>query len=491
MKKWIACLTVALLLILSGCQTLDGINMNQAMKNSLTATSGESTRTIAITLLPDDKVELSGETKKWADLLGAFKLTLSEVKTQDMQHMSFKGELAFAKGNIPFMVNASGTDIMIQTEGSKKPIVIRYAGDKAKGEQLSGQLTNFSNQLMVSLAQNMPNPSRFITKSVNLPIHDEMLTLKNVHAELNGAELTTWVKGLLANLSDDDSTKSLIGQLYDIFAGSQDSNLLSDALGIDVPFLDNKSFVVGLVMGFLNSKNTVDEFLSTDKGKKVSPLLNNKQSLAADIYIDSNNLIRKSAYELKLELPPEEWEGLAGVKVTMNSEMWNINKPVEMEKVDLFKTGIAEFTGAINPSKLLASFDPKSLAYKVLKEDFRITNKDIRLVMDNSGRNAAAPYNKNGTVFVPARFVSEQLDADVDWDEATKQVKINDELRGVKIIMTIGNQTASVNGVFKKLESAPELTNGLTFVPVRFIAEQLGGIVGWDQDTGTVVIVRD
>lgn len=50
------------------------------------------------------------------------------------------------------------------------------------------------------------------------------------------------------------------------------------------------------------------------------------------------------------------------------------------------------------------------------------------------------------------------------------------------VVLTIGQQSAAVNGESVSLDTAPviEPESGRTFVPVRFIGETLGAYVGWD-----------
>ena len=54
--------------------------------------------------------------------------------------------------------------------------------------------------------------------------------------------------------------------------------------------------------------------------------------------------------------------------------------------------------------------------------------------------------------------------------------------------MTVDSTTAIVGGTNVKLESAPVLRNGTTFVPIRFIAEKLGAKVEFDPNTRVVRI---
>jgi sugar lactone lactonase YvrE len=60
-----------------------------------------------------------------------------------------------------------------------------------------------------------------------------------------------------------------------------------------------------------------------------------------------------------------------------------------------------------------------------------------------------------------------------------------------KIVLQIGNQTASVNDEDVVLEAAPYIKNGRTMVPIRFIAESLGAEVGWDNTTKSITIEKE
>ena len=60
----------------------------------------------------------------------------------------------------------------------------------------------------------------------------------------------------------------------------------------------------------------------------------------------------------------------------------------------------------------------------------------------------------------------------------------------MKIEMTIGSKTATVDGKKETLLRAPDIVNGTTLVPVRFIAEHLGCTVNYYADTGKIEIIK-
>lgn len=95
---------------------------------------------------------------------------------------------------------------------------------------------------------------------------------------------------------------------------------------------------------------------------------------------------------------------------------------------------------------------------------------------------------KNGAALVPMRAIFEKFGASLLWNPKTSTVTAT---KGDTVIkLTIGNQTAYVNGAPVKLSSKPQLVNGNTMVPLRFVSEALGGSVTWDQANKTVKIIN-
>ena len=97
-----------------------------------------------------------------------------------------------------------------------------------------------------------------------------------------------------------------------------------------------------------------------------------------------------------------------------------------------------------------------------------------------------APYVKNDRTMVPMRFIFEALGAEVTWDNENKTAtgKKDETI----ITMTIGEAEISINGEKKKLDVAPEISNGRTMVPLRAVSEALGADVEWDNETTSVHI---
>ena len=55
--------------------------------------------------------------------------------------------------------------------------------------------------------------------------------------------------------------------------------------------------------------------------------------------------------------------------------------------------------------------------------------------------------------------------------------------------MWVDKTTATVNGSSKTMSTAPAIIGGSTMIPLRFVAENLSCLVGWDQPTKGVTVV--
>ncbi len=101
---------------------------------------------------------------------------------------------------------------------------------------------------------------------------------------------------------------------------------------------------------------------------------------------------------------------------------------------------------------------------------------------------AQAPVNVGGNILVPFRAIFQSLGATVKWNNSTQMVTATRE--GKTIILTMGSKIAYVNGVPITLSAAPQLINGSTMVPIRFVSEALGGIVEWNLASNSVVVFQ-
>lgn len=90
----------------------------------------------------------------------------------------------------------------------------------------------------------------------------------------------------------------------------------------------------------------------------------------------------------------------------------------------------------------------------------------------------------NGRTMVPIRFIAENFGFNVFWNNGEVILK-NDKN---EIRLYIGKNEIFVNGNCVKIDSSPLLKDGRTFLPIRYISEALNLIVNWNDKTKEVTI---
>ena len=96
------------------------------------------------------------------------------------------------------------------------------------------------------------------------------------------------------------------------------------------------------------------------------------------------------------------------------------------------------------------------------------------------------PTIVDGRTMLPFRFVAENLGAEVFWNADSRQVTAVSG--GVTVVLTVGSQTALVNGEPRPINVPPSIINGRTMVPLRFLADAFGWDLVWDNVKRQVVI---
>ena len=118
-------------------------------------------------------------------------------------------------------------------------------------------------------------------------------------------------------------------------------------------------------------------------------------------------------------------------------------------------------------------------------------NNDVRIVVNDEillFKDAAPYFDTNaGRIYVPIRPLTEKLGAKVGYDNITREVTI--ETDTVKLLLTINSSIAYVNGVKVELDAPAFLQNGFTYVPLRFVSENLLMDVSFNDKTATATLM--
>ena len=205
----------------------------------------------------------------------------------------------------------------------------------------------------------------------------------------------------------------------------------------------------------------------------------------------------------KVKVDPTKAEKGDKVTITVTpNKGYEINKvyakDADGDKLELKDKGDGEYTFTMPDSKVevKATFvkaeeekpaEPEEIpaAEKIVLT----VNERAAMVFGNVVVNDVAPIIRNDRTMLPIRFVAKNLGAEVTWDAQFQKVSITKD--DLKIEIIIGSPVAFVNGENVTLDSPAFIENSRTYLPLRFVAENLGATVLWDAKAQEVTIVPE
>ncbi|MBD8840926.1 copper amine oxidase N-terminal domain-containing protein [Paenibacillus sp. CFBP 13594] len=496
---------VLLMVVLTGCQAVGGVDVGKAMANGASIKSGESRQSMNINIEPAKEFATEKDLEM-IELINSISLDIDQAKMKDAKTASIKGTLSMEGTKLPFHLSMNESQLVIDLDGAQKPLYMSLdtfqdaqALPMVDTKALEKQLEELSPKLFSFVLKHLSNPKNISVTPVQESVNGEALSLSKLHLEVSGEEMLAMVKPFLTSISkDEQGLKDLIGDLYDVFypvleAVNEVEGGGDDTLNSIVPESKDEAVAslyaiikVGLDSMLVNYDQELNNLLNETPEFKT--VFGTETKLKLDFYLDSKLDIRKQNFELKVALPASEDLPVNSVTVSGDSEQWNIGGTVAVDEVDVSGGVMDLMKDDITPGQMLRNFDSNSLAYQLLKDEAGITSKSVVLFPDDEYAGAITVKN---TTFVPLRYVSEELDAEVKWTKGSNQIVVIDDITGDEIVLTVGSKKATVAGKeVTMVESAYVGKDGKTYVPLRFVAESLGATVDKEQETGWIYIDR-
>ncbi|MCL6601882.1 MAG: phosphodiester glycosidase family protein [Paenibacillus sp.] len=184
-----------------------------------------------------------------------------------------------------------------------------------------------------------------------------------------------------------------------------------------------------------------------------------------------------------------DWNGWKNLNIDLSG--YNIKFPASLKR--LYVVNVEEGQDERAKTGTLA-FDNISFTMPSLSSDAGLPTASVSMTIGQksimvSGTKKSidvAPIMKDGTTYVPIRYVLDAFGGNASFDAVNKKIMV---LRGSKVLdLTVGKKEFLLNGKRQSAEVAPLLLQGRTLVPLRLVSEQLGLIVKWEQNTKTVTI---
>ena len=89
---------------------------------------------------------------------------------------------------------------------------------------------------------------------------------------------------------------------------------------------------------------------------------------------------------------------------------------------------------------------------------------------------------------IPLRGLFEEMGATVSWNGDEEKIGVTSG--DTSMLFQIENTRVIVNDVRYGVIVAPRIVNSRTFIPLRFVSENLGYTVSWDGATQTITIEK-
>ncbi len=248
--------------------------------------------------------------------------------------------------------------------------------------------------------------------------------------------------------------QGVIGSVVKVQASVKDYGLVEKELTI-VSSYNEYSLEIDPVEGPVNEYNKVDLSVLNSDGD-VAKNISGKVKVVA---IDSSNDDAKVSVEPNGRV--KNGEGALTVYASQETELEIVVTIVDTETGKIIAAGTLNYTvGAADP---LAG---RSVVMTIGSTEYVVNNQIIT--------GDAAPFvDSNWRTMVPIRALAEAFDAEVIWDNDARTVTINYDAN-TQIVMTVGEETYTVNGAEQTMDTEPVIQGERTYVPIRFAAEALG-----------------
>lgn len=268
---------------------------------------------------------------------------------------------------------------------------------------------------------------------------------------------------------------------------------------------DNKNelYIEG---GTFNGELSVQETANTKveiSGGTFTDIENAEKYLADGLKLSANGTVKKESSGGFVQQKTLTFDTNGGSKI--DAVTANYGKTIVLADYTPKRAGY-DFAGWYKDKELTEKIEYAILDYDMTvyakwtangepTEDADVETKIVLVVNDKTAvvdgkavSNDVAPLIVNSRTYTPARFVAESLGAKVVWNEATRTVTITND--DTNIVLVVDSTTAYVNGEAVKMDASAFIADGRIFTPCRFVAEQLGANVEWDEATRTITIIQ-
>ncbi|EFI41524.1 copper amine oxidase domain protein [Peptoniphilus sp. oral taxon 386 str. F0131] len=203
---------------------------------------------------------------------------------------------------------------------------------------------------------------------------------------------------------------------------------------------------------------------------------------------------KKDEFEKSAEQVKETLKGSKvkyNVEFKENSFVQNYDITFNIDKVMKMEMKIQETDTKLESVNIAIPTSVKNMTMEEYVNLFMPESKETAILVAYNGEmiefEDQEPVIKNDRTLVPFRALLEKMGAEVKWDAVTKKVTAVKD--GKEIILEIGNKTAVVDGKKVEMDVPAQILNDRTMIPLRFVSENLGYKVKFDNSTKGLYLI--
>ena len=389
------------------------------------------------------------------------------------------------------------TAVGISQDGKTVYIVTAEGRTKRSAGLTISELAQFMLDLGVDKAMNLDGGGSTAMAVRNL---GDLNRTRATNPERNGAERkvvnglgvynTSKNTGLIAGGKFESNVDTIVGEQLNLKLKSAWDEFLNP---IDIKSrtytISDSSNGANILNGQTYLPLTPGKFainLKADKGDGFSKEVNVADpSSYNNLKLSTKNNIVKKGSEIKVDATGE----YKGRKINISPRVLNYSFEDLNAEVNPNNFNIKINDYGKNP-KIILKFGDKSASLSLYDENTRLIKMKINdvnyTVNGQTKKMDAKPFISNSRTLVPLRFIIEAIGGDVQWDGDNRLVTVNSH--GKNIILPIDSKKITVDGKEITIDQAAIIKGDRTYVPIRFIAENLDMSVNYIHESREIEI---
>ena len=388
--------------------------------------------------------------------------------------------------NKPDRSRLEASDIGLYYNTDKDVWTLKYVGDNAERDLVAGEYT-----VKISVSSGESAEATFTLAEAGDPVgitfeltgdktglledtvvDGEKVTGKVYLVDENGIKTATDYYNSSVG-GDAVATDSVNRLSFTVDAGDEDQYMGST---ITVTVLDpDKGFMVSKELTVVDGKTTNTLAFDSENGAA-----NVDNTVKVTLVDENGDLVKNVSGAMHAYISDQSNED-ANVEVDVTNDAMNGGKGTLTIFSDQETTvDVVVAVVDANEAGTNAAIYANTLEYTIGAEDVNadtivamtIGSSDIIVNNDIVSGDAAPFVDENWRTMVPVRALSEAFGGSAEWDGDARTVTV--ENGDTTIVFDADSANYTVNGEEKTMDTALTIVDGRTYVPVRFVADELG-----------------